>query len=316
MNTPFREYLTLRNKNKSVRLGRKTLIMGVLNVTPDSFSDGGRFLESGKAIQRGLKMIQEGADWIDVGGESTRPGSIPINPEEELSRVLPVIRGLRRKTDAWISIDTTKSEVAEQSLRAGANMVNDISGLRFDPKLAQVVKKFHCPLILMHIRGVPKTMQSRPFTKNLWRSVRDGLQRSVQRALTAGLRRNQLILDPGLGFGKSIAQNYELLARWYRLRNFHLPLLVGSSRKSFIQHVVTKSRQTPGPAISHRRIPFVKSSPELIAGTAGTVVAAVLGGAHIARVHDVKEILPALQIADAILHSSNPTRSTLFSSVV
>lgn len=304
MNSPFRERLTLQNKNQSIRLGQRTLVMGVLNVTPDSFSDGGRFLDSTKAVRRGLEMVREGADWIDVGGESTRPGSLPVNAEEELRRVLPVIRGLRRKTDAWISIDTTKSEVAEQSLRAGANLINDISGLRFDPGLAQVARKFRCPLVLMHIRGAPKTMQSRPFARDLWRSVRGGLQRSVRRALAAGLRRDQLILDPGFGFGKSLAQNYELRAGWYRLRNFHLPLLVGSSRKSFIQRTV--ARTTPTPDLASARWPLSVGgiAPELIVGTTGTLVAAILGGAHIVRVHDVKETLPALQIADAILRSS------------
>ena len=282
--------------------------MGVLNVTPDSFSDGGRFLDSRKAVRRGLEMVREGADWIDVGGESTRPGSVPVETEEELRRVLPVIRGLRRKTDAWISIDTTKSEVAEQALRAGANLVNDISGLRFDPELAQVARKFRCPLVLMHIRGAPKTMQSRPFARDVWRSVLIGLERSVRRALKAGLRRNQLILDPGFGFGKSPPQNFELLAGWYRLRKFHLPLLVGSSRKSFIQRTV--ARTTPTPDLPGSRWPLSVGgiAPDLIMGTAGTLVAAILGGAHIVRVHDVRETLPALRIADAILRSSQSPR--------
>ncbi len=282
--------------------------MGVLNVTPDSFSDGGRFLDSRKAVRRGLEMVREGADWIDVGGESTRPGSVPVNTEEELRRVLPVIRGLRRKTDAWISIDTTKSEVAEQALRAGANLVNDISGLRFDPELAKVARKFRCPLVLMHIRGAPKTMQSRPFARDVWRSVLIGLERSVRRALEAGLRRNQLILDPGFGFGKSAPQNFELLAGWYRLRNFHLPLLVGSSRKSFIQRTVEGTTPTPGLPGSRWPLSVGGIAPDLIMGTAGTLVAAILGGAHIVRVHDVRETLPALRIADAILRSSQSPR--------
>ena len=282
--------------------------MGVLNVTPDSFSDGGRFLDSRKAVRRGLEMVREGADWIDVGGESTRPGSVPVNTEEELRRVLPVIRGLRRKTDAWISIDTTKSEVAEQALRAGANLVNDISGLRFDPELAQVAREFRCPLVLMHIRGAPKTMQSRPFARDVWRSVLNGLERSVRRALEAGLRRNQLILDPGFGFGKSAPQNFELLAGWHRLRNFHLPLLVGSSRKSFVQRTVEGTTPTPGLPGSRRPLSGRGIAPDLIMGTAGTLVAAILGGAHIVRVHDVRETLPALRIADAILRSSQSPR--------
>ena len=282
--------------------------MGVLNVTPDSFSDGGRFLDSAQAIRRGLALVREGADWIDVGGESTRPGSLPVDAEEELRRVLPVIRGLRRKTDAWISIDTTKSQVAEQSLRAGANLINDISGLRFDRGMAQVARKFRCPLVLMHIRGAPKTMQNRPFARDLWRSVRGGLQRSVRRALAAGLRRDQLILDPGFGFGKSLAQNFELLAGWYRLRNFHLPLLVGSSRKSFLHRTVARTTPTRGLAGVRWPLSSAGIAPELIMGTAGSLVAAILGGAHIVRVHDVKETLPALRIADAILRSTQTAR--------
>ena len=282
MKTHTRKEFTLRSGRKQIRLGRRTLVMGVVNVTPDSFSDGGRHLKPAKAVARGLELLRHGADWIDIGGESTRPGSRPVPVEEELRRVLPVVRGLRKKSKAWISIDTTKAEVAEAALCAGADAINDVSGLRFDRRMARVAAERRCPLILMHMRGTPATMQQSPFASDVWRSVRSGLQRSVQKALQAGVRRNQLIVDPGFGFGKSFEQNFELLGNLSRLSTLRLPILVGTSRKSFIQRIVGKT-------------------PEKIqAGTAATVVAAILGGAHIVRVHDVKEVLPAVRIGDAI----------------
>ena len=282
MKTLIRKEFTLHSGRKQIRLGRRTLVMGVVNVTPDSFSDGGRRLKPAKAVARGLELLRGGADWIDIGGESTRPGSLPVPVEEELRRVLPVVRGLRKKSRAWISIDTTKAEVAEAALSAGADAINDVSSLRFDRRMALVAAERRCPLILMHMRGVPATMQQVSFASDVWRSVRSGLKRSVQKALQAGVRRNQLIVDPGFGFGKSFEQNFELLRNLSRLSTLRLPILVGTSRKSFIRQIVGKS-------------------PEKIqAGTAATVVAAILGGAHIVRVHDVKEVLPAVRIADAI----------------
>ena len=187
--------------------------MGVLNVTPDSFSDGGRYLDPARAVEHGLELARQGADWIDVGGESTRPGSQPVSAEEELRRVLPVIQSLRRKLPGVpFSIDTTKAEVAEQAIRAGANILNDISGLRFDPRLAEIACRTRAPLILMHSRGRPATMQRIPFARDVWRSVAGGWEASIGRALAAGVERSQLILDPGLGFGKSRRQNYEILS--------------------------------------------------------------------------------------------------------
>ena len=283
MKTITRKEFTLHAGRKTIRVGARTLVMGVVNVTPDSFSDGGRHLKPANAIARGLELLRGGADWIDIGGESTRPGSLPVPLEEELRRVIPVVGGLRKKSKTWISIDTTKAEVAEAALSAGADAINDVSGLRFDRRMALVAAERRCPLILMHKRGGgATTMQQEPFTRDVWRSVRSGLKRSVQKALAAGVRRNQLILDPGFGFGKSFEQNYELLGNLSRLNALRLPILIGTSRKSFIQRIVGKS-------------------PEKIqAGTAATVVAAILGGAHIVRVHDVEEVLPAVRIADAI----------------
>jgi dihydropteroate synthase len=291
-----------------VRLAERTLIMGVLNVTPDSFSDGGHYLEPTRAIAHGLELARQGADWIDVGGESTRPGAHAVAAADELDRVLPVIRGLRRRLRSVpISIDTTKAEVAEQALRAGASVINDVSGLRFDARLAEVARRHGCPLILMHIRGRPETMQQKPFVRSLWRSLRNGLAWSIRRALAAGVRRSQLILDPGLGFGKTRRQNYEILAHLERLRGFGLTLLVGSSRKSFIQAVVAGEgleslrRRTRGVGYGPLIQPAgAQPAAPLQIADAAAVVAAILGGAHIVRVHDVAAMLAAVRIADAV----------------
>jgi dihydropteroate synthase len=275
----------------------------VLNVTPDSFSDGGLYAAPDNAIQHGVEMVRQGADWIDVGGESTRPGSQSISVEEELRRVLPVIRGLRRKLDSVpISIDTTKAEVAVQALDAGVNILNDVSGLRFDPRLADVARRYGVPLILMHSRGRPETMQQKPFAREIWRSLISGLETSLRRALAVGVRRSQIILDPGLGFGKSRRQNYEILAGLARLQRFRLPILVGSSRKSFVQAVVAGEGLEPS-RVTRRRATHrpAKDLAALVTGDAAAVLAAILGGAHIVRVHDPAAILPAVRIADALL---------------
>jgi dihydropteroate synthase len=300
-----------------VRLGERTLIMAALNVTPDSFSDGGLHLDPERALAHGLELVRQGADWIDVGGESTRPGSRPVSAEEELRRVLPVIRSLRRKLRSTpISIDTTKAEVAEKAAQAGANILNDVSGLRFDPRLADVARRYKTPLILMHLRGRPETMQTMPFVRDIWRSLNRGFACSLQRALAAGLRRSQLILDPGLGFGKSRFQNFEILAHLGKLRRFGLPILVGTSRKSFVQAIAAGAglhaaalhgpRRKGGPAAYWPMIENIKAqqAPTLQLGDAAAVVASILGGAHIVRVHDVAGVLPAVRIADAVLTGS------------
>ncbi|HUU13199.1 MAG TPA: dihydropteroate synthase [Terriglobia bacterium] len=302
-------------RGRKVRLGERTLVMGVLNVTPDSFSDGGRCFAVDRAVAHGLEMARQGADWIDVGGESARPGALPVSADEELRRVLPVIRGLRRKVPSLvISIDTTKAEVAEEAVRAGASVINDVSGLRFDARLAEVARRHSTPLILMHLRGRPATMQKKPFARSAWRSVRSGLAWSVRRALKLGVRRSQLIVDPGMGFGKSRRQNYEIIAGLQRLQAFRLPVLVGTSRKSFVQAVVAgegldvtrrkKSGERLWPLTGGRgalRAPAGGQSPPLLIGDAAMLAATVLGGAHIVRVHDVAAVLPAVRVADAIL---------------
>jgi len=273
----------------------------VVNVTPDSFSDGGRYLDPGRAIEHGVELARQGADWIDIGGESTRPGAQPVSAEEELRRVLPVIRGLRRKLRSVpISIDTTKAEVAEQAVAAGANILNDVSGLRFDPRLAEVARRHRTPLILMHLRGTPDTMQRRPFAHNIWRSLEGGLETSIRRALAAGVPRSQLILDPGLGFGKSRRQNYEILAGLAKLQRFRLPLLIGASRKSFVQAIVAgEGIDTAASGRLGNRL--LLDLDQLAVGDAAIVAGAVLGGAHIVRVHDPAAMLPAVRIADAML---------------
>ncbi|MBI4165758.1 MAG: dihydropteroate synthase [Acidobacteria bacterium] len=285
--------------------------MGIVNVTPDSFSDGGRYFDSDRAIEHGLDLARQGADWIDVGGESTRPGAKPVRAEEELRRVLPVVRGLhRRRPSLPISIDTTKTEVAEAAVRAGASIINDVSGLRFDPRIAEVAWRLRTGLVLMHLRGNPQTMQQMPFARSVWRSIRVGLTHSVERALAAGVKRSQLVIDPGLGFGKSRRQNFEILAQLDRLQKLRLPILVGTSRKSFVQAVVSGEGLEPGKRkagwmLAGRRgalrAPAGGQRPPLLFGDAAAVVASILSGAHIVRVHDVAAMLPAVRIADELL---------------
>jgi dihydropteroate synthase len=309
----IRPEFELRVAGRKVRLGERTFIMGVVNVTPDSFSDGGRYLDPARAIERGLDLARQGADGIDVGGESTRPGARPVLAEEELRRVLPVIRGLHRKRPSLpLSIDTTKAEVAEAAVRAGAAIINDVSGLRFDPSLADVARRYRTPLILMHLRGRPETMQEKPFAHSIWRSLEGSLERSIRRALKAGVRRSQLILDPGLGFGKSRRQNYEILAGLVRLQRFRLPLLVGTSRKSFVQAIAQGEGLQPSARRRRSRDlwPLVDEAgqghlaPVLEIGDAAAIAASILAGAHLVRVHDVEAALPAVRIADAVLAAS------------
>lgn len=312
MNRPI---FSLDVGGRKVRLGERTLVMGVLNVTPDSFSDGGLYLEPKSAVAHGLKLMRQGADWIDIGGESTRPGSAPAPAEVELARVLPVICELRRRAPSLpISIDTTKSEVADKAIRAGASIVNDVSGLRFDPELAAVARRARVPLILMHMRGRPGTMQQRPFARSIARSLGQGLAWSIREALGHGVRRSQLIIDPGLGFGKTRRQNFEIISMLGNLRRFKLPLLVGASRKSFVQAVAAgegldpKARPAPKSA-SSGPWKLVKAGRPIDSdalgmlqiGDAAAVTAAILAGAHIVRVHDVAAIMPAVRIADAML---------------
>ena len=278
-----RKKFRLRSASRVIALGERTLVMGVLNVTPDSFSDGGRYLDTESAIARALEIERAGADILDVGGESTRPGSKGISAREELMRAIPVLERLQGRLKIPISIDTSKSEVAEAAAYQGAEIINDVTALRADPHLAEIAARRKMPLILMHMRGEPRTMQKNPFARDVMRDVTSGLRRAVAVARHAGVAKSQIVLDPGIGFGKSAQQNFELLARLPELARLGFPLLVGTSRKGFIGHVLGGAPEG-----------------ERVWGTAATVAASILGGAHIVRVHDVAEMVQVARVADAI----------------
>ena len=285
-----RRKFRLRLASRTLELGERTLVMGVLNVTPDSFSNGGLFLGPGEAIERALALERAGADILDIGGESTRPGASSITVEEELGRVLPVLMGLSGRLKIPISLDTQKSAVAEATLAAGVEMLNDVSALRSDATLAEVARRHRLPIILMHMRGTPRTMQKRPFARNVLRDVTSGLRAALARARRAGLEKTQIVLDPGIGFGKSFAQNYQLLAHLPKLAALGCPLMLGTSRKAFLGATLARSGA-------------VVPAEERIWGTAATVAASILGGAHIVRVHDVAEMVQVVRVSDAVLNS-------------
>jgi dihydropteroate synthase len=275
--------------SRTLTLGKRTLVMGVLNVTPDSFSDGGLYLDTPSAIARAFELERAGADILDIGGQSTRPGAEPVNEEEELSRVLPVLEGLRGRLRIPISLDTQKATVAEAGIAAGAEIVNDTSALRGDPDLAEVVRRRRVALVLMHMRGLPPSMQRRPFATHVMRDIVAGLREALRRAERAGIRRSRLLIDPGIGFGKSYRQNFEVLAHLPELARLDCPLLVGTSRKAFIGWLLAEEGEEPRP-VERRQW-----------GTAATVVSAILGGAHAVRVHDVAEMAEVARVADAVL---------------
>jgi dihydropteroate synthase len=282
---------------RAIVLGDRTLVMGVLNVTPDSFSDGGKFFRVEDAVTAALEMERAGADILDIGAESTRPGSAGISGEEELERLLPVLQGLRGRLKIPISIDTQKARVAEMAIGVGAEMLNDISGLRHDPKMAQVAAQFRVPLILMHMRGTPRTMQRKPWAKDVIKDATRGLRESVAVARKAGVRASQIILDPGIGFGKSFAQNYELLAKMPELARLGFPLLVGTSRKGFLGATLGRNGDPLPPE-------------ERIWGTAATVTASILQGAHIVRVHEVEEMAQVARVTDCVLHPGRQPKNS------
>jgi dihydropteroate synthase len=284
-----RRKFKLRLPSRTLLLGERTLVMGVLNVTPDSFSDGGLFLDTDAAVARALEIERTGADILDIGGESTRPGSSGVSAEEELRRILPVLEKLRGKIKIPISVDTSKSEVAEAAAAAGAEILNDVTALRNDPRIAEVARRRKLPLILMHMRGKPRTMQKGPFAKNVIRDVLTGLRHAIALARRAGVAKSQIVIDPGIGFGKNYEQNLDLLRRLPELSKLGYPLLVGTSRKSFIAHILrTQSQQA-------------SESDNRTWGTAATVAASIMQGAHIVRVHDVAEMLQVARVTDAIL---------------
>ena len=311
---------------RSLELGKRTLIMGIVNVTPDSFSDGGQFfvdgkLDSQRAIEHAERLLNEGADIIDVGGESTRPGArintnregheftradsrpekesalapegspLPVTADEELKRVIPVITGLKKKyPTAVISVDTYKSAIARAAVSAGAEIVNDVSGFRWDPQMAKTLADLKCGAVLMHMRGRPEEWRTLPPPGDIVLLVKRELKDAAEKAVLAGVRRERLVLDPGFGFGKSFDENYPLLARFSELQSAGFPLLAGTSRKSFIGRTLARNGKDAPPEAR-------------IYGTLASQVALILKGAHILRTHDVKPAVEAAKIADAILEA-------------
>ena len=290
MSTPLAPFGLMSDapRSETLELGRRTLIMGVLNVTPDSFSDGGRYLSKGAALVRARQMREEGADLIDIGGESTRPGADPVSLEEESARVVPVVRALREGNIGGISIDTTKSEVARRALEAGAEVVNDISGLAFDEGMADVVAGAGARLIVGHTRGSPKTMQSGAivYPQGVVSAVLAGLDRSAAKAEAAGIPRSRIMVDPGFGFGKSVEHNCQLLRELKALSELGLPIVVGTSRKTFLGTLTGRP--------VHERV----------YATAATVALAIGHGAAMVRVHDVAAMRDVVRVADAIVGKS------------
>src|ERR1700730_14800125 len=284
-----RKKFSLRLRSGKLVLGERTLVMGVLNVTPDSFSDGGKFFDTERAVEQALGMERAGADLLDIGGESTRPGSVGISVQEELARVLPVLQALRGRMKIPVSIDTQTPEIAEAALDAGAQVINDISGLKSDPRIAEAAARRRVPLILVHMRGEPRTMQVGGVAGGVIKDVMQGLRQSVVMARKSGVAKSQIILDPGIGFGKSFAQNYELLQKLPQLAKLGFPLLVGTSRKGFLGATLARDGK---PALAEERI----------WGTAATVTASILNGAHIVRVHDVAEMAQVARVADCVLN--------------
>ena len=281
-------------KGRTLPIGERTLIMGILNVTPDSFSDGGQFVSVDAALAHAEQMITEGADIIDVGGESTRPGGEPITAEEEIQRVVPVIEALSR-FNVPISVDTTKSEVARAALDAGAAIVNDISALRFDFYIADAVARDGAGLVLMHSRGTPATMHRLPPVADIMHEVTHSLRASINMAERRGVARESIVIDPGIGFGKSQEQNLELLAKLDQLIAAFpdYPLLIGTSRKSFIGRLLADESGTPA------------SAEDRLYGTLATIATAILHGAHIIRAHDVKATVEAIRVTEAIRKKSS-----------
>ena len=278
----------LRFHHREYDLSERTLIMGVLNITPDSFSDGGRFFEWTRAVEQGRKLAEEGADILEIGGESTRPGSQPVPEEEELRRVIPVIEALRPKISIPISIDTRKAAVAERALQSGAQMANYASALRFDAGLTEVVSRRKVPVVLMHLRGQPETMQADTHYDDLIGEIRGFFRERIDYAVSRGISRDRIILDPGIGFGKSMEEKHNLILL-KELRSFRAlgqPLMIGTSRKAFLGRILDLPPE------------------EREEGTLATIAVAIQNGVNIVRVHEVRRTRRAVQVADAILRST------------
>jgi dihydropteroate synthase len=283
VNVKVQGYLKLIWKKFHFDFSERTYIMGILNVTPDSFSDGGLYFSKTAAIEHALRMQDEGADLIDVGGESTRPGAETVSVQDEKKRVIPIIKQLAQKLKVPLSIDTYKSGVADAALSAGASIVNDISGLRFDPRMPEVVARHDVPVVIMHIKGTPKNMQKNPSYKALIPEIMDYLREGIEIARNSGIADDKIILDPGIGFGKTVEHNLEITRKLHELTGFEKPLLIGPSRKSFIGKILG------GLPVS-----------ESLEGTAAAVAIGIFNGANIIRVHDVKAMKKVVMFVDQL----------------
>jgi dihydropteroate synthase len=279
----MRKKFTLKARDKALQLGDRTLIMGILNATPDSFSDRGRYFERNAAVERAWEMAEEGADILDIGGESTRPGSAGVGAQEELDRVLPILDALGGRYPLPISIDTSKAEVAEAALERGASIINDITSLQKDSRIGLAAAKYKAAMVLMHMRGEPNNMQSLPPSPDILSEIDIWAKDAVARAQNSGVSSEYIMLDPGIGFGKTAAQNLEIIRNLNRLACAGFPILMGTSRKSFIGHILNKPAN------------------ERILGTGATVAASILFGAHVVRVHDVSAMREVADVTDAII---------------
>lgn len=279
-------------RNKAFEWGKRTYLMGVLNVTPDSFSDGGDFYSIESALVQAENMVKSGVDIIDIGGQSTRPGAAEISLEEEIDRVIPVVQILRQKADIFgsvpISVDTTRAQVAKAAVEAGADIINDISGATFDSEMLSTVAKLKVPIILMHIRGTPQTMQQLTDYRDLIGEIKEFLESRIVAAVAAGIDKSQIIIDPGIGFAKTYSQNLEILRDLRKFRVLNCPILVGVSRKSFIGHILNQPE-----------------AKQRIWGTAAACTGAIANSADILRVHDVREMRDVSQVADAIFRNQS-----------
>lgn len=275
--------------------GKRTCIMGVLNVTPDSFSDGGKFFTFDDAVAQGYKLFEDGADILDIGGESTRPFSNPVSEEEEILRVVPVIEKLSKHIPIPISIDTTKAGVAEQAIKAGAAMINDVSSLSFDPKMANVAVDYGVPVVLMHMLGNPKTMQMEPFYDDLIGEIKTFFENAIDQAENKGISRLKIIIDPGIGFGKTVGHNLLLIQRLQEFKTLKVPIMIGTSRKAFIRNL-----------LKNNTVEEINADSGMTeSGTQASVAAAILNGAHIIRVHDVANTRVTVKTIDAIKNAKN-----------
>ncbi|MEE8360001.1 MAG: dihydropteroate synthase [Candidatus Omnitrophota bacterium] len=289
MLTQLKEKKKISSKTRLENLipekGKRTYVAGILNITPDSFSDGGRFADTNSAFDHALQMARDGADIIDIGGESTRPGAGPVTAEDELRRVLPVIERLKDRLKIPISIDTCKSLVAEAAIRCGASIINDITGLKGDQEMAQVAARYGIPVVVMHMKGHPRTMQNNPRYDDLITEIIENLKESIDIAKKAGMDEENIIIDPGIGFGKTLEHNITIIRELGRFKELGRPIMIGLSRKSFIGQILNRD-------VSGR-----------LMGTAAAVALSILNGADIVRVHDVKEIRDATRITDSICRS-------------